>query len=458
MRILTVIAGILISACGAFCFASYTNPFTDVAFLVGLVMVVSGGCNLAAYLVSGRGNKRTTDTALVEGLVTLLYGFAVLSNKVTDLMLTLFFGTWLTLSGVTRFSQALYVSRFRPRDWAKVIPLAAIASMLGIVMMMPTLVSAVMPLMLVGGAFICDGLSMLMYAMYMKRPTAITSKKEEEAKERAAARKSQTHAQRAERDRLRNLSRKERDAEIERKRKEQEAREVTKRKLREEERARKREAARPASEKTMEFTPEEVAEINAAAKETEEAIKENKPSEDENKTVINLDENNPMAAIWATMAEESGADVKVNKPQPKEEPISEPEAPATRPIWQRPTDIPSLRAERESLKDEDDSAGFTPIKFTAVNLEEIESRKPVVEFEKVQLPEFRIASDTESVSRSEILEQIDNTTLEKTDADYTPISLDELVAEPLSRPYDPNESKRFTQTLHFGWLEDNGNE
>lgn len=457
MRILTVIAGILISACGAFCFAVYTNPFTDVAFLVGLVMVVSGGCNLAAYLVSGRGNKRTTDTALVEGLVTLLYGFAVLSNSVTDLMLTLFFGTWLTLSGVTRFSQALYVSRFRPRDWAKVIPLAAIASMLGIVMMMPKLVSAVMPLMLVGGAFICDGLSMLMYSMYMKRPTAAASKKEEEAKERAAARKAQTHAQREERDRLRNLSKKERDAEIERQRKEQEAKEEAKKKQREEERAKKREAARPASEKTMEFTPEEVAEINAAAKEPE-GIKENILSEDENKTVINLDENNPMAAIWATMAEESGADVKVNKPEPKEEPALESEAPATRPIWQRPTDIPSLRAERDSLKEDDDIAGFTPIKFTAVNLEEIESRKPVVEFEKVELPEFKIASDTESVNRSEVLEQIDNTTLEKADADYTPISLEELVAEPLARPYDPNESKRFTQTLHFGWLEDNDNE
>lgn len=451
MRILTVIAGILISACGAFCFAFYTNPFTDVAFLVGVVMVVSGACNLAAYLVSGRGNKRTTDTALVEGLVTLLYGFAVLANSVTDLMLTLFFGTWLTLSGVTRFSQALYVSRFRPRDWAKLIPLAAISSMLGIVMMMPRLVSAVMPLMLVGGAFICDGFSMLMYAMYMKRPTAATSKKEEEAKERAEARKAQAHADRQERDRLRNLSKQERDAEIERQRKQKEAEEEAKKKQREEERAKRREAARPASEKTLEFTPEEAEEIREAA----DAIE--LQQENDNKTVIDLDENNPMAAIWATMAEESGADVKVNKPEPKEEANAEDlNAPATRPIWQRPTDIPSLRAERESLRE--DASEFTPIRFTAVNLEEIESKKPVVEFEKVELPEFKIASDTESVSREEILQQIDNTTLEAASADYTPISLEELVAEPLARPYDPNESRRFTQTLHFGWLEDNDNE
>ena len=107
MRLLVLISGILISGAGAFCFAFYTSTFYDVAFLVGLVMVIAGICNTVAYLISGRGARRLTETTLVEGLVTLLYGFAVLSNQVTDSMLTMFFGTWLTLCGVTRFSQSL---------------------------------------------------------------------------------------------------------------------------------------------------------------------------------------------------------------------------------------------------------------------------------------------------------------------------------------------------------------
>ena len=93
MRILTTIAGILICATGAFCFAVYTSPFSDVAFVVGVVMVLSGIMHNVAYLVSGRGKNRLTDTALVEGLVTFFYGFAVLNNQVTDEVLTLFFGT-----------------------------------------------------------------------------------------------------------------------------------------------------------------------------------------------------------------------------------------------------------------------------------------------------------------------------------------------------------------------------
>jgi len=422
MRILTVIAGILISGCGAFCFAVYTNPFKDVAFLVGLVMVISGCCDTIAYLVSGSGKNRTTDTALVEGLVTLLFGFAVLNNQVTDLMLTMFFGTWLTLCGVTRVSQSFYVSRFRPKDWAKIMPLAAIASMLGVVMLMPKLVSAVMPLMLVGGAFVLDGLSLLVYAMFMKKLTAKTSAFEEKAKERAQARKAVKEAEREERDRLRKLSIQEREKEQERQRQERETLEAAKKQAREEERAARKEAARPATEKTMEFTPEEVAEINAAAMEAELKA-DDKPVEEEPQ---------PVNAVFAAVAQESGVPL--------------------RPVWQKPTDVPSLRAERDA--DIEKEVEFKPLKFNAVNLEEIESRKTHVEFAKVELPEYKLRSDTETADRDAVLDEIKNTSFKTDDVEYTPISLEELVNEPLAKPYDPDEAKRFTQTLNFGWLED----
>ena len=429
MRILTVIAGILISGCGAFCFAVYTNPFRDVAFLVGLVMVISGCCDTVAYLVSGSGKNRTTDTALVEGLVTLLFGFAVLNNQVTDLMLTMFFGTWLTLCGVTRVSQSFYVSRFRPKDWAKIMPLAAIASMLGVVMLMPKLVSAVMPLMLVGGAFVLDGLSILVYAMFMKKPTEKTSAFEAKAKERAKARKAVKDAEREERDRLRKLSIQEREKEQERQKKEREAQEAAKKQAREEERAARKEAARPATDKTMEFTPAEVAEINEAAMEAE--LKANDKPVEEVKEVPSAD-NNPMTAVWATMAQESGVQI--------------------RPVWQRPTDIPSLRSERAAEPEKETE--FKPLKFNAVNLEEIESKKTKVEFAKVELPEYKLRSDTETADREAVLDEINRTSFKTEDVEYTSISLEELVNEPLAKPYDPDDARRFTQTLNFRWSEE----
>lgn len=438
MRVLTVISGLVMAICGAFCFAFSGNLFSSVAFVIGVTMVISGGCSIGAYIISGKGHNRLTETSLVEGLVTLLYGVAVLNNQVTDTFLTMFFGTWLTVCGITRVSQSFYVSRFNPKDWAKIIPLAAMASMFGVVMMMPKLVVAVSPLMLVGGAFIFVGLSMLTYAMYMKRRSS-NSEGEIKAKERAEAKKAVAKAERQERDRLRSLSKKERDEELARQRAEKEEQEKAKKAAIAAQKEARRQAARPENERTMEISPEEVEEINIKVDDK----------------IVGVDSNNPMAAIWATMAKEDGMDVTINKVAKKDkdktaEMPTIADEPQIRPVWQRPTDIPKVKKEKSIVKDDT----LSSIEFKAVNLEEIESARPAVEFEKIKLPELKLASDDQSADRREVLKEISNTILKKEEVDYTPISLEDLVAEPLVKPYDPEESKRFTQTLNFGWLDE----
>ncbi|MCQ2552049.1 MAG: DUF308 domain-containing protein [Clostridia bacterium] len=443
MRILTVIAGILITACGAFCFAFSGNVFQDVAFVVGAVMVISGACNIGSYLVSGKGFNRLTETTLVEGLVTTLYGFAVLTNSVTDVFMTMFFGTWLTVCGITRFSQSIYVSRFNPKDWAKIVPLSAIASMLGVVMMMPKLVAAAAPLMLLGGAFIFDGLSMLTFAMYIKR-RATGSDDEIKAKERAEARKAVARAEIQERERLRSLSKSEREAEIEHKRKIKEREEKARKEALAKEKAARRESSRPDYEKTVELTDDEVEQINIAV----------------NGKVIDIADNtvNPMADIWKKMAKEEGGDVTVNKVKKSKLAPSEvvpsyvkADEKQTHAVWQRPTEIPKVKQNTDRGLNKDN--GVSDLKIAAINLEEIESGKPMVEFDSIKLPELKFESDYLFADRSQILKDIKDTKIENTNLDYTPIELDDLVSEPLEKPYDPKESKRFTQTLSFEWTE-----
>lgn len=417
MRVLTVISGIVISACGAFCFAFNGNLFVSVAFVIGVTMVISGACNTGAYVISGRGSKRLTETTLVEGLVTLLYGVAVLNNQVTDAFLTLFFGTWLTVCGVTRVSQSFYVSRFNPKDWAKIIPLAAIATMMGIVMMMPQVLVSVSPLMLVGGAFVFDGLSMLTYAMYMKQRST-GGESEQKAKERAAARKELEKADRLERERLRKLTKKERSAEIERLKREKQEEEKARKAAIKAQKEAEREAARPDTEKTTTVSAQEVAEINK--------IVEAKEAEVSEETVA------PIAPV-----------------------VPEVEEPQTRAAWQRPTDIPLVKTEekevKESQKLEDTSSSLN---LKAVNLDEIEANNIEVAFEKVELPEFTLSSTNQSANREEVLDDIQNTKIEVQTIDYKPISLEDLINEPLRKNFDPKDAKRFTQTLNFGWLEE----
>jgi len=434
MRVLTVISGIVMSMCGAFLFAFSGNLFSSVAFVIGVTMVISGACNIGAYLISGRGRKRLTETTLVEGLVTLLYGVAVLNNQVTDAFLTMFFGTWLTLCGVTRVSQSFYVSRFNPKDWAKIIPLAVMASMMGVVMMMPKILIAVAPLILVGGSFIFVGLSILTYAMFMKQKT-IAAEGEIKAKERAVARKEMARVEREERDRLRNLSKHERAEELAIQKKEKEEADRIKKAAIEAQKAARRQAARPEIEKTIEIPDKQVEQINAIADEK----------------IAQESGENPMTAIWETMAKENQAD-SLSQATQTDIPII-PEAPQTRAAWQKPVDIPKLKQEakeppKETVKEEQVS-----LDLKAVKLDDIETKSAAVEFEKIELPKFTFATELEMADRKEVLQGIKQTTIENETIGYSPITLEDLVNEPLSSAFDLKDAKRFTQTLNFGWLE-----
>lgn len=433
MRILTTIAGILICGTGAFCFAVYSNPFSDVAFVVGAVMVLSGIMHSVAYLISGRGKNRLTDTALVEGLVTFFYGFAILNNQITDESLTLFFGTWLTLCGVTRISQSFYVSRFNPRDWAKIMPLGMVATMFGVIMMMPSLLSAVMPLMLVGGVFIVDGFSILIYAMFMRRKDADRGRAEQEARQRAEAKKQLQKTKREQRDKLRSLSQQEREEAQAKLLADQRAYENAKKEEKLARRRARKEAVMVQSPPTIQLTKEEVEEIVAGAP-AEQLAEDAKALE----TAVKPAEEHVKAAVAVPGADESIA-LKA----------AELEA-ASKVSFKLPETIPSIKLEdRPASKKKKTEAA--DIKIAAVNLEEIEQPKEV-SFEKVELPDIELASKEEKVSREDVLSKIDSVSAPKAEnVDYTPIDLDELVSEPLEKPVSKDDSKRFTQVLNLNW-------
>ena len=440
MRLLTVLSGTIICLSGVFCFAVYINPFSDVAFLIGLVMMLAGIMLTISYLISGRGDKRLTDTALVEGLVTLLYGFAVLNDQVKDNILIMFFGTWLTLCGITRISQSLYISRFNRKHWARVMPLGIVAAMLGIVMMMPSLMSSIMPLMLVGGAFVINGLSMLVYAMFMRRKDADASRTELSARDRAEARRQLKKAARQEKEALRALSSEERAAA---KAKKQEEKQLLKDSKKAEKTARK-EARK--EEKTAEavksgltvlVSKSEVEDI--VSKAPAEQLKEDARVAAAAKTAAeaSVPETAPESVIQAAAAE---AAAKVSLKLPKEIPTVKVEL-------EKPEEI-ELRGMKGAKPD---------VRIAAVNLEEIE-KEPEIDLPKVELKKVDLVSENVKVDREAVIYQIDNVSMPEPDVvDYTPINLDELFADvpakEMSEKEQQKEKTRFTQVLNFDWAE-----
>ena len=426
----------------------YSNPFTDIAFVVGVVMMIAGVLHTVAYLVSGRGANRLTDTALVEGLVTFFYGFAVLNNQVTDQSLTMFFGTWLTICGVTRISQSFYVSRFNSRDWAKIMPLGLVATMLGVVMMMPSLLSAVMPLMLVGGAFLIDGLSILVYAMFMRRKDAEKGRAETEARQRAEAKKQLQRTKREQRDKLRSLNKQERDAAQAKLLADQRAYEEAKK----QEKLAKRQARSAmveAQSATIPMTKEEVAEVVEGAPkeqleedarvlaeakaEAEKAAEPEKPLSEGEKAVEGL----------AQSVAELDAASRVSFKAPEEIPV---------------INVDDILKEKKSRRD----ASEGEQKLGAVNLEEVENGSRVV-FEKVELPQPELASATEkNVSREDVLQKIESEKLPQLEiVDYSPIDFDESepessekVQEAAPAAKNVKDDKFFTQVLDLTWKDE----
>ena len=471
MRILVVISGMLLAIAGAFTFAFYSNAFAGLAFILGSVMLISGLCILAAYVISGKVG-RLPDTVLVEGMVTTLFGFAVLNNEVMDAMVTLFFGTWMTLSGVTRVSQSFAVSRYRPKDWAKIMPLALAGTILGVIMLMPSLTTYINPLFLVGAAFIIDGLSQLVYSMYMRKHEL--TEREIEAQERAEARKAAKEAERQQRNANRTTSWHEREEQREEQRRLEKRRLAEQRAAKMQELQERRAARRPAEAATMEFTTEEVEEINRLAEQSaaEQPAPEPAPAEepqndgitptmqagltadpDELPVTAVLRPRNKAAEdpvkhladeiVRQAEEEERKADALAEIDQSDEvldvldelqayEPEEEPEEAqeteeerlqrevmekAKAPVWKAPENIPSLRAKK--LEEEEPAATEAPAdpaadvedvlaKRAAVNIEKIEEGLDSVEFEPVELPEPELESTGgEAEERKEILKDLE---------------------------------------------------
>jgi len=251
---------VIISATGAWCLAYYRSAFTSIAFVLAIAMILSAVFLIAAYILSGK--KRLPETVLVEGMITLLFGFVVLNNEVPDTALVMFFGAWLAITGSIRFSQSLAVSRIDPYSWAKVLPMAILNTVAGLIMLMHSLVSQANQLTLIGVAMMLNGLSLLVYAMYMVKPEA--RPQVAQARARVEAKQAAAEERRKERDELRRLTRSEREAKLREIRLAAEAEAENKRRIAQLEKEKQRAARAALLDPTIQLSEEEIALIAGA--------------------------------------------------------------------------------------------------------------------------------------------------------------------------------------------------
>ncbi len=432
MRILTVIAGVLLTILGAFSFLSIsTYSFAALAFPIGIGMCAAGIFIVAAFIASGRF-RRISDAVLVEGIVMTLCGFVVLNDQVKDAMLPIFFGLLLVISGASRIAQCFDVSRYRPRDWLKPMVFAIPATVLGLVMMMPSAISMDKPLMLVGASFIINGFSILIYAMFMEARSS--EERSAELKARAAAKQQQAEEKRRRRNEMRKMSHEEkaRVKTEERMQKKLDAEKKRLEKMKAKEDARK--SRQPATTHTISFTKEESEEIKAAAKEL--GFEDEKPE--------TAAENTETAAPEAPEV------------QPAEQ--EEASAPAYEeasiwPSFKKPEAIPSVRKKKDAAGEAKTEEKQEP-QHSAIKLDEIEEKTPEIQFNTPDLPDVELsAHGGEAWKRDDILKELDREIeLSETFTDYEALKLEDLISEELPKANlnDPMD-KSFTQRLTISW-------
>ena len=109
MRTLMMLASALLLGAGTFCMANENVPFISVAFVVGVVVLFLGLCELIAIRVSVVRGYESASEINAEGLIALILGVVFLSGQVTEgVAVTSLFALWTATEGARSITQSSY--------------------------------------------------------------------------------------------------------------------------------------------------------------------------------------------------------------------------------------------------------------------------------------------------------------------------------------------------------------
>ncbi len=107
MRLLTIATGVLSAIVAVWCFANQGAVFASVAFVIGMMMLLHGVCEVCGYFAVHRKMGHAS-YILSEGASDFLLGILVLANCLnTESAVPVFFGMWVLFSGSIRAATAL---------------------------------------------------------------------------------------------------------------------------------------------------------------------------------------------------------------------------------------------------------------------------------------------------------------------------------------------------------------
>jgi len=181
MRTVMLIASIAMIASGIFCVANSSAAFLSVAFVVGIVLLALGACEM---VIGKRADFERDEAGMgltKDGILLFILGIVIVSGQITDDMVALMiFGLFLLIEGVMSFRTDWLDVTHIAREQRVNMAVSASMIVLGSYMFFNTATFRVPVIMLIGISMVVLGLRRLMQSFTIEyiRPSFITGNEE----------------------------------------------------------------------------------------------------------------------------------------------------------------------------------------------------------------------------------------------------------------------------------------
>lgn len=201
MRIITVIAGILLTFLGVFSIANAGLSFLSLAFPIGIILMLVGLVECFVYKRI-RNDVDAGHWVLIDGLTTFILGIVVLTGRLAaDIAVPVVFGMWSMISGIRGFSVLAFETDTKEKNidfyWAFLTSLLNFA--IGVYAFFNSSLLHLSVLMILGICFVVQGANVIKigFDIVYSKPDLIKTKDEKIAEAEEAAKEAKKEMKKA---------------------------------------------------------------------------------------------------------------------------------------------------------------------------------------------------------------------------------------------------------------------
>lgn len=177
MRLLTILTGILSIIVAVWCFANQGAVFASVAFIIGIMMILQGVCEICGYFYA-QEKMGHASYIFAEGTADLILGILVLANQLdTEVTVPVFFGMWMLYSGTARTATAASNMMRGVKTWRYVGAVGILSIAAGIYCFFNAALAGAPSVLLISICFIIKGMDIIATGIEMPKKRKNKSEK-----------------------------------------------------------------------------------------------------------------------------------------------------------------------------------------------------------------------------------------------------------------------------------------